>query len=258
MDIIGQVERFNDRFIDLEIRLRDELLMCKQISVEAVRDSITLLPTSIRTEHYQFIKECSDDIQKAGSIQDLFRHLNLYWTYLEYSLMDHIIKRHSKMLSKELKEDMRVYMEDMETFKKRTTVEQLLQVGLGCIRKEPPPGFSRLIMKLRREPSDYTLAELEAVRRRLGIQFSLPTFALMLESVKESSLCIKWHIPSSEVHRFVTTISPAVHSRISADLFYLEVDLSTLSSSYTGEMTITSCACLYLCQLYMSNLEGFR
>ena len=248
MDTVGQVKRLNVRFIKLQIRLRREL-MSNQVSVEDVQDSITLLPTSIRTEHYQFIKECSDDIEKADSIRSLFRHLNLYWTYLEYSLMDHIIESHSDKLSNELKKVMRVYMEDMETFKKRTTVEQLLQVGLGCIRKDPPPGFSCLKMKLEREPSDFTLEELEAVRRRIGIEFNLPTFALMLASVERSSLCIKWHIPSSEVHRFEATILPAVHSRISADLIYFEMDISTLSSSYTGEMTITSCAYLYLCQL---------
>ena len=147
------------------------------------------------------------------------------------------------MLSNELKDDMRVYTNDMETFKKRTTVEQLLQVGLGCIIKEPPPGFSRLTMKLRREMSDFTLEELDAVRRRTSIEFNLPTFALMLASVEKSSLCIKWHIPSSEVHRFEATIFPAVLSRISADLFYLKADISTLSSSYTGELTMhTSCS----------------
>ena len=150
-EIVDHVDRFDSRFICLVTRLREEMTQ-NRMSVSKFQTSLTLLPLAIRTEHYQFMKECSEDIQKADDIEDLFRHLNLYWTYLEYSLLNYIIKQHSDILSDGLKEDMKQYKEDMEVFKRHTTVEQILGVGLGCIRREPPPGFSRIVTKLKKKP----------------------------------------------------------------------------------------------------------
>ena len=237
-DIVDQVKRCNDRFSDLVLRLQNEMLQ-NETPVILVQHSLALLPTTIRTEHYQFVKECSEDIHKANDVKDLFRHLNLYWTYLEYSLLDHIIARHSKTLSTSLKEDMERYKGDMDAFKRRTTVEQILKVDLGCIRREPPPGFSRIITKLKRKASEFTLQELEVFRQKVGLEFNLPNFILMLESVDEGSLCIKWHIPSSAVQWFFT-ISSLILERISPELFHLEVDILTLSSESFAKGQLSS------------------
>ena len=52
----------------------------------------------------------------------------------------------------------------------------------------------------------------------------------MLESFDNGSLCITWHIPSMKVHKFMADfISLAVLKRVSDDLFYLNVDVSTIS-----------------------------
>ena len=261
-DIVDQVKRFDDRFSSLVFRLRDELIQNKTL-VTKVRDSITLLPSSIRPEHYQFIKECSDNIKDAKDIEDIFRHLNLYWTYLEYSLLNHIIVRHSSTLSKGLSEDMKEYERDMEDFKRHTTVEQLLakEVGLGCMRREPPPGFSRIVTKLNSKPSEFTLHRLEVFRRNICFEFNLPTFILMLESVDEGSLCIKWHIPSFEAHCFLH-VSSSILKRISAELFHLEVDMSTLSSADVGEGQLSSgkerlsLSCVMVLRVFNKQMTG--
>ena len=225
-DIGDCIQRFDSLFYDLVTRLQNEVMQ-NRLSVVKFRYSLTLLPTPIRTEHYLFIKENSKDIQNADDIEDFFCHLNLYWTYLEYSLLNHIIEQHSGILSIDLKEDMKRYKKDMDAFKQRTTVGQILGVGLGCVRREPPPGFDRIVTRLKKKASEFTLEKLDQFRRRICLEFNLPTFILMLESVDEGSLCIKWHIPSSEVHFFMD-VSSAVLTKISGDsaLFYLQVDKS--------------------------------
>ena len=221
-DIAGQVHAFEGRFNHLVFRLQSELSR-NAIPMAQFRHSITLLPSTIRTEHYQFILERTKDIRRAEDIEEVFMHLNLYWTYLEYSLLKHIIHCHSTVLSTELKEDMGRYENDIEIFKKCTTMEQLLRVGvgIGCIRREPPPHFSRVVMKLQGNPSDYTLEDIDEVRRKICLAFNLPTFILMLESIDEGSIWITWRIPSSEVHCF-RSISQSDMELISADLVYLK------------------------------------
>ena len=193
-----------------------------------LQQSVTLLPSTIRSEHYQFIKECSQNIQKAESIDDLFRHLNLYWTYLEYSLLNRIIERHSSVVSMKLQDEMKEYKKDIESFKNRTTIKQLMEASLGVIRMEPPPGFSLIVTKLKGEATEYTLKELDKFRNSICFEYNLPTFILMLGSFQRSSLTINWHIPSSEVYHFVAkSASSTVMKLISEDLFYLKVDMST-------------------------------
>ena len=181
--IADDVRNFEIRFYDLVRSVQNEMLRA-QVSVVDLLDTLTLLPTSIRTEHYQFIKKCIDDLMKTEDISDIFRRLNLYWTYLEYSLLDHIIVCHSDIFSVELKEKMRLYNYDMIAFKKSTTVKQLMEIGLGVIRLEPPPGFSRFVRQIPYYNTDFTLENLDNVRRRIGIELNLPSFILMLQSVE--------------------------------------------------------------------------
>lgn len=216
------------------LRLECEMVD-KKLSVRTLKHSVTQLPSTIRTEHYQFVLAASRDINDAGAdVEEIFRHLKLYWTYLEYSLLNRIIQSHASALSTDLKQEMRRYIREIEAFKKQTTVEQLIQVGLGCIRKEPPPGFSRIISKLDGKVSEYTLAELDQVRRRICFEYNLPTFILMLESVSEGSLHVVYHIPSSELQSVLLTPLLSVQGHIS-ELLDFEVDMSTAFSECNGK-----------------------
>ena len=162
-DIADQIKKLEKRFSKLVFCLESEMSNVESATcTKTLRHSIMLLPASVRSDHYQFIKDCSENIKKAGDIEDLFRHLNLYWTFLEYSLLGHIIESHSNSLSEELKKDMREYERDIKDFKRQTTMEQLLQVGgVWCIRPELPPGFSRISTQLDRKPAEYTLEALD-------------------------------------------------------------------------------------------------
>ena len=233
--ITDQVQVFEASFDRLILCLQKELLK-NEASMRELRQSIIHLPVSIKPEHYQFVKEFSEDIEKAVSIDDLFRHLNLYWTYLEYSLLNRIIDSHSRILSRELKDEMNKYKKEMKTFKQSTTIKQLLQVGLGVVRKEPPPGFSSIVTKLKQRPA-VTLEELDQFRHKICLEFNLPTFILMLESFEEGSLCITWHIPSSEMHHFTSIF--AAQKCITEDLFGFSVDFSTEHDGKSSDICVT-------------------
>ena len=235
--ISEQRKKLESRFSNLVCRLKDEMLKNRlTMCMSSFRHSVMHLPTTVRSDHYQFISEYSKDITKAEDIEDLFLHLNLYWTYLEYSLLSHIIECHSDTVSEELRRDMSNYERDMKVFKTQTTVKELLEVGVWSIRSDPPPGFSRIVTKLDQKPAEYTLEALDEFRRKICFKFNLPSFILMLESVGDGSLWIHWHIPSSEVHHFTAEfVSLADLKQISEEVFHLSVDMSTLSYEYTGK-----------------------
>ena len=218
--------------------LRKEL---QNADVVDFRDCITLLPASIEAEYCQFIEKKLDKIVNLPNVNELFLHLNLYWSYLQYSLLKHIIECYSDpqdsidlqqpLVSHNLQEAMEKYEEDIEAFKSETTVGQLIEVGLGKLKMDPPPGFFRTTIRLSKDISKYTLQELDEIRRRTAEAFSLPDFIIVLERVYQSSLSTVWHIPSSQVSYF-QSVSPEVLLQISAELIYFEVDDSVIFSRH--------------------------
>ena len=217
-------------------RLRKEL---ENADVEDFRDNITLLPVSIDAEYCQFIEKMLDKMLNLPNVNKIFKHLNLYWSYLQYSLLKHIIECYSDpqdsidlqqpLVSPDLQEAMEKYEEDIEAFKIETTVGQLIEVGLGRLKMDPPPGFSRTTVRLSKDVSEYTLRELDDIRRRTAKAFSLPDFVIVLERVYRCSLGTVWHIPSSQVTNF-RSASRDTLLQISAELVYFEVDDSILFS----------------------------
>ena len=216
--------------------LRKEL---QNADVVDFRENITLLPVSIEAEYCQFIEKKLDEIGKLPSIEKLFLHLNIYWSYLQYGLLKHIIECYSDpqdsidlqqpLVSPDLQEAMEKYEEDIEAFKIETTVGQLIEVGLGRLKMDPPPGFSRTTVRLSKDVSEYTLQELDNIRRRTAKAFSLPDFVIVLERVYQSSLGTVWHIPSSQVTNFQSASRDTL-LQISAELVYFGVDDSILFS----------------------------
>ena len=225
-----QIADFERRFDDLTFCLENELE--KKVSLKRLRHSVTSLPITIRGEHYQFIKESIKDFKSAEDIEHIFMHLNLYWTYLEYSLLNHIVQYHSHMLSEELKENVRLYIEDIEVFKKHTKLKQVLEADHGhwCIRREPPPGFSRIYTRLDQATLEYTLAELDKLHYNICHEYNLSTFIFLLESVSEGSLQIMWHVPSSEVHSMM--VNKSLQLIFGDSLVFIQVDMPT---AYAGE-----------------------
>ena len=219
--VAEQVHSFEGHFADLTFRLQTEMEEKETpVLVKKFRQSITLLPQAIQKEHLKYIQDSLKEIKQAQDIEDRFMHLNLYWNFFDCNLLQHLITRHG---SKELKEEMEKYAENMKVFQKNTTVEQLLKAcPTGFRRDNPPPNFSLVICKLNRKASEYSLEELEQFRCQFCYEFSLPTFALMLASFKEGSITILWHIPSSEVHRFHNT---TIHwNVISTELIQFQID----------------------------------
>ena len=136
--ITQEIENFETRFDKLASDAQMEIEE-KETSVKKFRHSLSRLPQSIRRDHLQFITENLSNLQAATSIDQLFMYLDLYTSFLDYSLLDHIVKRYG---SEKMKKAMREYVQDLTEFRKITTVEQLVRNWSG--RVEPPPNFSEL------------------------------------------------------------------------------------------------------------------
>ncbi len=177
----------------------------KLLVVKKFRHHLTYLPADIRAEHYQFLKSNLDELVRADNTEQIFMYLNLYWSFLDYSLLEHII---NKFGSVQLNDDMTKYATELAVFIATTTVAQFVERWpTVCGRKTIPPHFSELTVRITLSASECTLERLEKVRKDFCREFSLSTFALVLAEVQPGSVFVVWYVPSSIVPQLSSTLS---------------------------------------------------
>jgi hypothetical protein len=134
-------------------------------------------------------------MRSESQVNELFIHLNLLTSFIDYGLIEYVIK---KFGSGDLQQDMRSYCNEMTVFMKRTTIKQLINHLPG--QTEIPPKFSLIEAKIGRNASECTLEELNTIRKRFCSEVKLSEIIFHLVTVVESnSFIVRWLVPSALV-----------------------------------------------------------
>ena len=187
----GIISRFELRFKDLVVAILKELTEGKKISVEDFLIDLTLLPSAIKQNHLTFLQANISNLRKASDLPGVIMHLNLYWDHFNYTLLEVIIKDYG---SKNLKKQMGSYISDLHQFWQKTTVSDFIPYCKKMQKFEIiPKEFIRVEVKdAIKSISEYTLMELEELKRRLCLSCQLPNFALILYNLKPGCVEVTW------------------------------------------------------------------
>ncbi len=186
---------FDQRFVVLRRTAVKEITESK-ISVIEFRQGLMTLPASRQNINEDFLLSKYSLFEKAKSIESIFLHLNSYLSYLDFSLLEHIIEQFG---SERLKDDMSCYAQDMAQFKTRTTISDALKY-LPKPRsrdRQKPEGFSLVTEKLDVDVNVTTLEKLDEYRKNFADELSLSHFAFFLFDVDKSSLLVTWLVPTA-------------------------------------------------------------
>ncbi len=182
------IEDFEKRFEDLALAALKEVKNENKVSVEDLKFGITLLPSKIKPDHASFLKDNMDILSTATNLQEIFMHLNLYWDYFNYTLLQVIIDKYG---SNDLKERMQSYATDIEQFWKETTVAEFIPHPPKRINSNE---FIELRSVIDKPTSEYTLFEVEELRRTFCQKYNLPRFALIFSGLGKGSVVLIWSI----------------------------------------------------------------
>ena len=229
-----EVKIFEDRFRNLHKRTHSELIINGSIdTIDDVLDALTFLPIGLINEYEGVIKLT---ISYQEGIRKLFRHLiNPHLTYLDYGLLDYLIKQ---FCSDDLKEDMRSYSSDMQKFMEEKTIEQLIGHVPGHIQEDPK--FSLVKANIGLDASKCTLKKVNDIRFSLCSEVKLSKIIFHLVAITNAnSFIVKWLVPSVIVSDLMIS-TRAIESR-----FFHENAIISLSLNKTwlyDETTSTTIA----------------
>lgn len=119
VDIASKIGEFESQFKLLHKSIREELDV-KGTDVMEILNALTLLPIELRETYKTTISELLPSLPRKGSISELFLHINPLLTFIDYGLLEYIIKEFG---SEGLKVKMQSYSFKVDCFLKETTVK---------------------------------------------------------------------------------------------------------------------------------------
>ena len=176
-----------------------------------LQQSSAFLLTSIKAvdEHQLFLEEKQKKLRKCEDHWELFGHLNLYWNYLAFDLLEQFIE----VLNLEETEfdlvasEMTHYKRDMEDFRKTTTLQLFCQAEFPNLEANTPEGFRTVVVNFD-WPKDVTLQTVEEFRQRYAQAYNLQKCAMMVYSVGIGSFIVCWFLPDIAVDVLLKTRAP--------------------------------------------------
>ncbi len=240
------IKEFETRFMDLrKIALKE--ITEKRIPVTDFRQTLMTMPSSIKNENKDFILSNYSLFEEAKSIESIFVHLNFYLSFIDFSLLEHIIEQFG---SDSLKRDMSSYAEDMRHFRMETPVSEVLNYLPR--NSDPPAGYYRLTLKSNFDVYTATLEDVDTYRKRFAREFLLSQLALSLFDLQESSLLITWLVPAA-----VGVLISDQMQKTTASFF---LSNSILSLSLKGECLYPPMAKVkvYMCLILPMNVVLYR
>ena len=208
-EVKAKIEKFEQRFNTLKTTTRKGL-ESSRMDVKVVVECLTNLPADDMPEHKVFLKENMNDMSQAEDLFKLFLLLNLYWNYLAYHLLEHLIK---KLSVEEVKGKMKEYTSDLQQFMWDTPLKVFCQTQKKRAMTLPK-GFDKMVAEFK-WPENVTLGVVEEFRQQYAFHYKLRECAMMLITIRRCSFIVVWYIPKSIVQQLIKEVAKDVLSKYS-------------------------------------------
>ena len=177
------------KFNHIVISTKDVLKQSSE-TVDQFRDTFLLnLDVFDKERHAPFFASCANRLCEASTFDALFMIFDLYWDYLNYHLLECLVRDYGDV---DMKHCMREYVEDVSSFMKTTTLQVFWKIE-PCLKFHPPPGFTKTVVRYKQEISvTSTLKDVEDIRLKISENTQIRKFAILLSMITEGSILITW------------------------------------------------------------------
>ena len=169
--------------------------LAKQMEPEkfqVFKTDLTRLPLSGRYMKLRFLRDKKQEIKKAQSVEDVFDILDHYWNYVDYSLLEHIVKTYC---NKSVKRQMKRYKCDLEKFERATSVKDFT-LALPNNRKFPLE-LSTLSADLKIDAAQCTLHHVRKIMKAIAQKASLQRYVVYMRDLHASFVVMTIAFPQA-------------------------------------------------------------
>ena len=185
--IEDEVQYFENKFGNLVDKTCQEVK--GKVEPHVFLSRVTCLPVAARPQHRSFIEEKLANITPPVTFENIWLALNLYWDFLNYRLLEHVINNCG---SEGLKIQMQNYVAELSTFKQTTRLCDFIE-NWPCRDAGPPEDrLKKVVVKMKHEWSQCTLQEVESFMKALVHKFFLPEFDILLQKAEKGCVCVTW------------------------------------------------------------------
>ncbi len=164
-------------------------------------------------------------VEKATTVCGVFAILNSYLSFIDYSLLEHII---DNLGSDALKQSMKDYARDMTQFRKDTTINDIIP-HIPRRLDHHHQGFAEMKVKLDFDVQTTSLEDIDQYRKQLASEFLLSDFALLLASINPGSVHVVWLIPVSVISFLKQYVKDkGISSMLNLQILRLSVNMDLL------------------------------
>ena len=182
-----------------------------------LRLSLASLSGSIQKRHERFF--ASDNrakISRSQSFEEIFAMLGDYWTFLNCSLLLHIIENFT---GGDVNELMQSFESRLSVFCRETTVAELSAVWRGI----PTPDSIEVLSKSHHHNwESLTLDEVNSISERLACRASLQPFAFPFIAGSPGSVVLTWSLPRHLAPLFAHLLDCALLDELGIDSLHIE------------------------------------
>lgn len=170
----------------------ERIIRDNQISMKALENHLSKLNVRNKTQHREFLTVILPRITKNSTLDDIWGNFCRYFNFLNYSLLEHLVKR---LGDTRLLTEFEDYKERIKSFRCKTRVRDF-----AVYLKELNPSLSKqrlkkFIVKWKKSWDTCTLEDLERSKQNVTEKFFIPTNFLILVDAGSGSISVTWAVP---------------------------------------------------------------
>ena len=204
MEVLTKIERLRHEFYEIEDKAIE--LAEKRWTPKTFSRLLCRLPPRYKDDHIQFVEERIPQIVNAKSVEEIFRYLDLHWSFLSTGLLEYILN--------ELKEptamrQIREFAFKVEKFREVTLLKVYWKVESVDPASRPVNAQLMQLVTVHKPESlsgNSTLEDVEQFRKKFAIEYTIDKVALCISKISPGSVKITWSIPSSIAEQLLSDI----------------------------------------------------
>ncbi len=190
-----QIKELDKEFRSL-VGLAHGAVLEQDLEPSVFKERVSRLSPDLQAEHNTFIDNLFDRIPPTATVTDIWRKLNGYWSYLNYSLLEHIIEEFG---IQDLEQRLKTFVSRLETFKRSTKLSDFVR-NCRRIHSHLPSAdeWKKLVVKTNRNWSTCTLKDVEKYMWMLISKFFIRAeFEVFFKEATKGCVCITWLVTPS-------------------------------------------------------------